>query len=46
VRCGRAKEAPHSDNVALEGEIIRPSIRWPGMLSEDAFGLFDTDGVQ
>ncbi len=45
-RGGRAKEAPHCANVALEREIVRPRIGRSRTPSNDAFGLCDIDRVQ
>jgi hypothetical protein len=41
-----AKEVPDRTNVALEGEIVRPSIARPRTSSDDAFPLCDIDCVQ
>jgi hypothetical protein len=45
-RGGRAKEAPHSANVAPEREIVRPRIGQSRTPTEDTFGLCDIDRVQ
>ena len=45
-RCGRAKEAPHCADVALEREIFRPRIGRSRTPSDDTFGLWDIDRVQ
>jgi hypothetical protein len=43
---GRAEEAPHCANVALEREIVRPRIGRSRTTCHDAFCLFDIDCVQ
>jgi len=46
ARGGGAKEAPDCPNVALEGEIIRPSIFRPSTSSDDPLSLRDIDRVK
>jgi hypothetical protein len=46
VRVGGAKESPDCANVALEGEIVGPSIGWSRTPSDDTFGLCDVDRMQ
>jgi hypothetical protein len=41
-----AKKAPDCTDIALEGEIVRPSIVGPRTSSGDAFSLCDIDWVQ
>ena len=46
VRGGRAKKALHCADVALEGEIVRPSIARSRISSDDPLSLLDIDRVQ
>ena len=41
-----AKEPPDCANVALEGEIVGPTIGWSRFPSDDTFGLCDIDRMQ
>ena len=43
--CG-AKEPPDCAKVALEGEIVGPTIGWSRTPSDDAFGLCDINRLQ
>jgi hypothetical protein len=45
VHGGGAKEPPDCANVALEGEIVDPSISWSRTPSDDTFGFCDIDRV-